>query len=142
MLMLLMAVFGSLPLLASADTLDMMLIGDQEARTLGLDVSQTRRELVLWVAVLTAGATAVGGGVGFVGLIVPHALRPWVGQRHRYLLPCAFVAGGGLVVLCDVGCRLMPVEQGIPLGVLTHLFGAPIFLRMLFKQLQMQADHD
>jgi len=142
MLMLLMALFGSAPLLLHADTLDVMLTGEQEARTLGLDVSHVRGDLVLWVAVLTAGATAVGGGVGFVGLIVPHALRPWVGQRHRYLLPCAFLAGGGLVVLCDVCCRIIPVPQGIPLGVLTHLIGAPIFLRMLFTQLQMHTDHD
>ena len=135
-LVLLMALGGAGPLWLSADTLDVLSAGDQEARTLGVDVTQTRIWIVLWVAMLVAGAVAVGGGVGFVGLIVPHALRPWVGQRHRQLLPSVFVAGGACVVLCDVLCRIVPLRQGIPLGIFTHLIGAPIFLRMLISQLR------
>jgi len=96
-------------------------------------VRRERFWLVLWVAVLTAGAVAVGGSVGFVGLIIPHAMRPFVGQRHRYLLPVVFVAGGVFVVFCDVVCRVLPLRAEIPLGVLTDIIGAPIFLRMLLR---------
>ncbi|MET0388450.1 MAG: iron chelate uptake ABC transporter family permease subunit, partial [Polyangiales bacterium] len=109
LLMLAMALGGVLPVFASSSTLDVLLAGDEEARTLGVATDEVRFWLVLWVAVLTGGAVAVGGGVGFVGLIVPHALRPRVGQRHRYLVPLTFVAGGGFVVLCDALCRLVPV---------------------------------
>ncbi|MEY4579575.1 MAG: hypothetical protein RL701_4278, partial [Pseudomonadota bacterium] len=130
---------GLLPVWLRASTLDVWLTGDDEARTLGVAIGQARVWLVLWVAVLTAGAVAVGGSVGFVGLIVPHALRPWVGERHRYLIPMAFLAGGGFVVLCDVLCRVLPIKNGLPLGVLTDLIGAPVFLYLLFKQLRTQA---
>jgi len=139
LLMLVMAAGGALPLFASSSTLDVLLSGEEEARTLGVDVTTARFWLVLWVALLTAGAIAVGGGVGFVGLIVPHALRPWVGQRHRYLLPLSFVAGGGFVVVCDVLCRLAPLPSGIPLGIFTDVIGAPIFLRMLLRHMRAQS---
>ena len=136
-----MTVGGILPVFAAHGSLDVLLSGEDEARTLGVDVSSVRFWLVLWVAVLTAGAVAVGGSVGFVGLIVPHALRPWVGHRHRYLLPTVFLGGGGFLIACDVLCRVLPVRGGIPLGTLTDILGAPLFLQLLFKQLRRQAAH-
>jgi len=141
LLVLIMTLGGALPVLLSHDTLDVLLTSEDEARTLGVDVTRARSWLVVWVALLTAGAVAVGGSVAFVGLVVPHALRPWVGVRHRYLLPLAFVAGGGFVVLCDVACRIAPTRQGIPLGIFTSFIGAPIFLRMLLKQLRRPVPH-
>jgi iron complex transport system permease protein len=71
--------------------------------------------------------------VGFVGLIVPHAMRRFVGQRHRFLLPCTLVGGGAFVMLCDLVCRLLPLRVEIPLGVLTDLIGAPVFLHLLLR---------
>jgi iron complex transport system permease protein len=140
-LVLVMTLGGLVPILGSASTLDVLVSGEDEARTLGVDVARVRFWLVLWVAIMTAGAVAVGGSVGFVGLIAPHALRPWVGQRHGYLVPAVFVAGGGFVIVCDVLCRIIPVRSGIPVGVLTDLIGAPIFLRMLLQQMRAQAEH-
>jgi iron complex transport system permease protein len=75
--------------------------------------------------------TALTGPIGFVGLIVPHALRMWLGTDHRLLLPCSFLLGGAFVALCDVFSRtvLAPVE--IPVGVITALLGGPFFIWML-----------
>jgi iron complex transport system permease protein len=142
LLALVMTLGGAVPVLLSAPTLDVLLTGEEEAASLGVDVARERFWLVLWVSVLTAGAVAVGGNVGFVGLIVPHALRPWVGQRHRYLLPAALLAGGTFVVLCDVICRLLPARVDLPLGALTDLIGAPLFLRMLIKLARAERLHD
>jgi iron complex transport system permease protein len=136
-----MTVGGVVPVLMSANTLDVLVAGEDEARTLGVDVGSVRAWLVTWVAILTAGAVAVGGSVGFVGLIAPHALRPWVGQRHRFLIPAVFVGGGAFVVVCDVVCRILPVHNSIPIGVLIDLIGAPVFLRMLLQQIRPRANH-
>jgi iron complex transport system permease protein len=140
LLSLVMTLGGAIPALLSAGTLDVLLSGEEEAESLGVDVQRERFWLVMWVSLMTAGAVAVGGSVGFVGLIVPHALRPWVGQRHRSLLPAAFLAGGTFVVACDVICRLIPAD--VPLGVITDLIGAPIFLRMLIRLARAEQAHD
>lgn len=111
--------------------LDLMLSGEEEAASLGVDVLAVRRWTVIWTALLTAGAVAVGGNVGFVGLIVPHALRPLVGVEHRRLVPSAALAGGCFLVLCDVVSRVP--ARGIPLGVVTGVIGAPLFLWLLMR---------
>jgi iron complex transport system permease protein len=142
LLSLVMTLGGAIPAFLSAGALDVLLSGEEEAESLGVDVRRERFWLVMWVSLMTAGAVAVGGSVGFVGLIVPHALRPWVGQRHRSLLPAVFVAGGTFVVACDVICRLIPLQADIPLGVVTDLIGAPIFLRMLIRLARAEQAHD
>jgi iron complex transport system permease protein len=113
--------------------LDTLLSGEEEATSLGVDVPRLRVWIVVWSAFLSAGAVAVGANVAFVGLIVPHALRAWFGQLHRPLIPAAFFGGGTFLVWCDVLCRLLPLRNEIPLGVVTALIGAPLFLRMLAK---------
>lgn len=111
--------------------LDVMLSGEDEAESLGVDVDQVLRWTVVWTAIVTAGAVAVGGNVGFVGLVVPHALRPFVGVEHRHLVPASALAGGCFLVLCDILARLP--EREIPLGVITGLIGAPVFLAILIR---------
>ena len=86
-----------------------------------------------WAAVLTAGAVAVGGTVSFVGLVVPHALRPLVGVKHKNLIPAAALGGGTFLVICDILARGLPGRGEIPLGVVTGLIGAPIFLVLLMR---------
>jgi ABC-type Fe3+-siderophore transport system permease subunit len=113
--------------------LDLMLTGEEEARSLGAEIGALRRWVVVWTAILTAAAVAIGGNVGFVGLVVPHALRPLVGVTHRRLIPAAALAGGTFVVLCDVLCRVLPGRSEIPLGVITGLVGAPTFLWLLIR---------
>lgn len=112
-------------------SLDVLLSGEEEAASLGLDVTATRRWVVCWVAVLTAAAVSVSGGLSFVGLVVPHALRPLAGVEHRRLVPAAGLAGGVFVLACDVVGRLVPARGEVPLGVVTGLVGAPVFLWLL-----------
>lgn len=116
-----------------AKPLDVLLSGDDEAVSLGVDVRQVRRYCILWVSVLTAGAVALGGNVAFVGLLVPHSLRPAVGVRHRRLVPLAAIAGAAFVAACDLLARALPARSEVPLGVITGLVGAPAFLALLAK---------
>lgn len=113
--------------------LDLMLSGEEEAASLGADVQVVRRWVVVWTAILTAAAVAIGGNVGFVGLIVPHALRRFVGIQHRRLIPAAALGGGTFVVACDVLSRVLPGRSEVPLGVITGILGAPTFLWLLLK---------
>jgi iron complex transport system permease protein len=115
-------------------TLDVLLSGEEEASTLGVDVGEARRWTIVWVATLTAAAVSVGGNIAFVGLIVPHVLRPIVGVQHRRLIPAAALLGGTFVVACDVLARTVPSRAEIPLGVVTDLIGAPVFLVLLARR--------
>lgn len=119
--------------------LDLMLSGEEEAASLGVDVAQVRLWTVIWASVLTGAAVSVGGNVGFVGLIVPHALRSFVGVEHRKLVPACAIAGGAFVVLCDLISRAVPSQSEIPLSVVTGLFGAPVFLSLLIRMSRGQA---
>lgn len=114
-------------------TLDLLLSGEEEASTLGVSVGEARRWTVVWVGVLTAAAVSVGGNVAFVGLIVPHVLRPFVGVQHRRLIPAAALLGGTFVVASDIVARTFPSRSEIPLGVITGLIGAPVFLGLLAR---------
>jgi iron complex transport system permease protein len=131
---------GFLAVLGWSRSLDLFLSGEEEARALGLDVGQARRWVVVWVAVLTAAAIAVGGNVAFVGLLVPHVLRPFVGVGHRRLIPAAAVLGATFLVLCDTLVRALPTRSEIPLGVITGFVGAPLFLLLLARG-QRRVDH-
>jgi iron complex transport system permease protein len=121
-------------------TLDLLLSGEDEASSLGVDVGRARRWTVTWVAVLTAAAIAVGGNVGFVGLIVPHTLRPLVGVRHRRLIPACALLGATFLVACDVIARVFPSRSELPLGVITGIIGAPVFLVLLARS-QREVSH-
>jgi iron complex transport system permease protein len=108
--------------------LDVLSLGTEEAAALGLAVSRTRL-VILGLAALVAGTcTAVAGSVPFVGLVAPHALRPLVGPRGRFLLPAAFLGGAVLVVMADLLSRATSSRVDLPLGALTAFVGAPYFL--------------
>jgi iron complex transport system permease protein len=114
-------------------SLDAMLSGEEEAQTLGIEVNVVRRWIIIWVALLTGAAVAVGGSIGFVGLVIPHVLRPFIGAMHRRLIPAAGLLGGTFVVASDVLCRALPAKSELPLGVVTGLIGAPVFLFLLIR---------
>ena len=126
-------VVGGIAALSWHRHLDLLLTGDSEASSLGLNVPQVRRWGIVWTGILSAGAVAVGGSIAFVGLIVPHALRPFVGYQTAALLPSCAFAGGTFVIFCDVLSRLGPGRGETPLGVVTGLIGAPIFLYLLTR---------
>ncbi|WP_051632629.1 FecCD family ABC transporter permease [Nitrincola lacisaponensis] len=109
-------------------------LGEQVADSLGLSSRTGSRLVVLGAAILVGTAVSVAGAIGFVGLIVPHLVRPWVGNRpDRVLLPSA-LAGATLVCLADILIRLLPPGPELKLGVLTSLLGAPLFIWLVWKE--------
>ena len=100
---------------------------------LGIDARLTRLNIILGVALSVGAATAITGVIGFVGLMVPHALRPWVGHRPGLLLPASLLGGASLLLLADIALRLVQPWADLRIGVLTALFGAPFFLWLVLK---------
>lgn len=114
-----------------AEALNALLLGESEARHLGLDVERLKRELVFCTALGVGAAVAAAGLIGFVGLLVPHLIRLLCGPDHRVLLPAAMLAGASLLLFADLLARLLLVPAELPLGIVTALLGAPFFLYLL-----------
>ena len=112
-------------------SLDLIALGDETATTLGADVLRVRRLAILAAAVLTAATVAVCGVIGFVGLVVPHALRWLVGSLHRNLLPAVFLAGGSFTVFADAIARSVMAPVELQVGIITALVGVPIFALLM-----------
>ncbi len=111
--------------------LDLLLLGDTEARALGLNVPRMRLVLLALAALLSGATTSIAGSVPFVGLMAPHAMRGLVGPRSSRLLPAAFLAGAILVVLSDLFARGISDRYDLPLGAITSLSGAPYLIHIL-----------
>ncbi len=107
--------------------LDLLSLGEEPARFLGADVEPLKRRLYVAASVLTAAAVAVSGIIGFVGLVVPHAIRLLWGSTHRALLPAAFLLGGALLVAADAVARTAFAPLSLPVGVVTAVVGVPVF---------------
>jgi iron complex transport system permease protein len=112
--------------------LDLLVLGDDGARQLGVDAVRVRRVLLVAASVLTGACVAVSGVIGFVGLVVPHLLRMVLGPSHRRLLWTSFLGGAVLLVLADTLARtLLPQGEELPVGVVTALIGGPFFCYLL-----------
>lgn len=111
--------------------LDAMLLGESEARHLGVDVQRTKWALIIIVAIAVASSVALAGVIGFVGLVVPHMLRMIIGPSHRRLLPCSALAGGLMLVAADIVARIVVSPAEMPVGVITAVLGAPLFIILL-----------
>jgi iron complex transport system permease protein len=118
-------------LLGAARSLDVLALGEEPARHLGAEVEALKRRVYLATSLLTAAAVAVSGVIGFVGLVVPHAMRAVWGHRHRPLLPAAFVGGGTLLALSDTVARMAVAPRELPVGIVTALIGVPVFAFLL-----------
>lgn len=124
---------GLLYALRSARAMNMVALHAEAAVTLGIGVGRLRKGLFLVSGVLTASAVTSAGSVGFVGLIVPHACRFAFGPDHRVLIPAAVLAGGSFLVLCDTLARTVIAPQQLPVGAITAIIGAPVFLYQLHR---------
>jgi iron complex transport system permease protein len=124
--------------LSQSRTLDLLLLGEETAASLGVDVEPAKRLLIATSAILTGASVAVAGLVGFVGLVVPHAVRLLLGPSHRSLLPASALAGATFVILCDLAARTVRPPADIRLGVVTALCGAPFFLFLLVRRLRTE----
>ena len=122
---------SSLVLVLHRRVLDVLSLGDDEASSLGIDVSRARLAIVIAATLGTAAAVAVSGLIAFVGIIVPHTIRLLVSTSYRAVVPLSLVAGAGFLVLTDVLARTLLSPAELPIGVVTAFFGAPFFAVVL-----------
>jgi len=124
---------GWVLLLSLTRPLDALTLGEDAAQSLGIRVDRARLTLIVGIASCVGAATAVAGAIGFVGLVVPHILRPIVGAQPGRLLPASALGGAALVLAADIATRLILPERDLKLGVLMALVGAPLFLHLIYK---------
>ncbi len=122
---------GLLTMTALARPLDALLTGEEPAFNLGVPVETVKRLLILLAAFVTGTLVASSGAIGFVGLIVPHAVRALVGVSHRRVVPVSFFAGALFLLWADLGARALLPSQDFPVGIITALAGVPFFLVLL-----------
>ncbi|HHX88321.1 MAG TPA: iron ABC transporter permease [Paracoccus sp.] len=113
--------------------LDALTLGEDAAATMGISLTRLRLVLVAGVACVVGAGTAVAGAIGFVGLVVPHILRPAVGARPSRLMPASALGGAAMVLAADIAVRLILPERDLKLGVLTAIVGAPLFLHLIYR---------
>lgn len=127
-------VIGIALLLFDGHALDALTLGEDGARALGIDLRITRLRLLLGIAIGVGGAVAVSGAIGFVGLIVPHLIRPLTDRAPSSILLPSALAGASLLALADIGVRLIPSTNELKLGVMTAFLGVPVFLFHLMRE--------
>ncbi|MFK0234043.1 FecCD family ABC transporter permease [Streptomyces vinaceus] len=129
---------GTALLIALARPLDLLLAGEEGARTLGLDTGRFRAAVFVLTSLVIGVLVACSGAIGFVGLMVPHAARMVVGAGHRALLPVAALGGAVFLTLADLVARTAAAPEEIPVGVVTALVGGPFFLWMLRRSARVE----
>ena len=122
---------GITVMLFMARHLNILVLGDVEAKAVGMPVMPFRLFLLIMASLTTATGVCVSGNIGFVGLVVPHMMRMLVGPDHRRLLPASIIAGGTFLVLCDTIGRIIMPPLEIRVGVMTAVLGTPYFLYLL-----------
>lgn len=113
--------------------LNILLLGDEEAKALGIDIKSLRRKVLVIISILTSVSVCVSGNIGFVGLIVPHILRRILGADNRILLRLSFISGAFFLTLCDLLSRVIFSPKEIGVGIVTAMIGAPYFIYLIVK---------
>ncbi|WP_439273166.1 FecCD family ABC transporter permease [Pseudochrobactrum sp. HB0163] len=124
---------GWLCLLFTGRALDALTLGQETAASMGVELRKTQFLVVAGTALSVGSATAVAGSIGFIGLVVPHILRPFAGSRPSRLLPLSALGGAVILLAADIFVRVIVPEKDLKLGVLTALLGAPFFLHLVWK---------
>ncbi len=124
---------GTAMLAASARSLDLLALGESEARHVGVDVDRVITVILVGVGLAVGGAVGLGGAIGFVGLIVPLFIRRWIGPAHRWLIPASALGGAAMVVAVDTLARTVASPIEIPVGLFTAILGAPVFVWFLMR---------
>lgn len=125
---------GALLSFLKAWSLNALSLGDEEALHLGINVEQEKQYLFIVASLMTGVAVSVSGIIGFVGLVVPHFMRMYVGTDHRILMPSSFLLGGIFLTVCDTAARTIIAPTELPVGVITGLVGGTIFLYFLIRE--------
>ena len=115
-------------------SLNALALGENTAMYLGINIDQAKRIIVVLTALCVGASVAVAGIIGFVGLVIPHIVRKIVGPDHRYLLPLSALSGALLLVAADLLCRTAFAPSEVPIGIITAMVGAPLFLYILIKE--------
>ena len=129
----LLALVGGAALLRERRALNLLLLGEREAGHLGVAVGALRHRVVAAAALTVGALVSVSGVIGFIGLVAPHLARLLLGPDHRYVLPGAALAGALLLLVADLAARLLVAPAELPVGVLTALIGAPLFLHLIVQ---------
>lgn len=124
---------GGIILYTYSRELDIMLLGEDTAIQLGVDIEKTKKVVLFITALITSAAVSITGIIGFIGLITPHIIRLILGPKHKKLFPFSFLLGGAFMVICDTIARSI-INQEIPVGIITALFGGPFFIYLLRKK--------
>ena len=124
---------GAASIWLMAPEIDLLTAGEELAASRGVTVNVAKIKLFVVSSVIVGAVVSLTGPIGFVGMMVPHACRLWLGWTHRVLLPAVFFGGGAFLVLCDLAARLILAPTEIPIGIITALLGGPFFLWTLFK---------
>ncbi|GAA3750627.1 iron chelate uptake ABC transporter family permease subunit [Leifsonia bigeumensis] len=127
-------VVAGIPIMLSGRVLDAFAFGDTSAATLGVNVQATRWIMLTATALLTGAMVSVSGAIGFVGLILPHAVRLLVGPRHRMLLPLSALVGASFLIWADTAARSLFDPRELPVGIVTAIIGAPVFAALLARR--------
>lgn len=125
---------AGIPIMMSGRVLDAFAFGDTSATTLGVNVPATRWIMLTAAALLTGAMVSVSGAIGFVGLILPHAVRLLVGPRHRLLLPLSALVGASFLIWADTAARSLFDPRELPVGIVTAIIGAPVFAALLARR--------
>jgi iron complex transport system permease protein len=129
----LFVLIGASVLFWYAPRLNIIMMGDDDAKCLGIDVDRVRRRIIVAASLLVAAAVSVSGIIGFVGMIIPHCTRLIAGADNKRLMPYSFFAGAIFVTLCDTVARTVAAPTEIPVGIITAMFGAPYFIMLVAK---------
>ena len=124
---------GLVMLLSLGRSLDALTLGEDAAASMGVNLNRLRLTVIFGTALAVGASVSVAGAIGFVGLVVPHILRPLVGAQPSRLLPAAALGGAAMVLAADIAVRVVAPDQDLKLGVLTALIGAPFFLHLIWR---------
>ncbi|NOH17226.1 FecCD family ABC transporter permease [Clostridium cochlearium] len=129
----LFVIIGFILIIIYSRDLNLMLMGDETACSLGIEVNFVKKFLLIVSSIIIASCVSVSGVIGFVGLIVPHITRMIVGPNHKVLIPFSTLGGAIFMIICDTLSRILAPPAEIPVGAITALFGAPYFIYLLIK---------
>ena len=121
-------------LFLSAKTLNLLAMGEEQAANMGVDLRATYIVLPIIVSLMVGSVVCHSGLLGFVGLVIPHLLRLMLGPDHRLLIPASALGGGAYLTLCDLAARAVPSHGELPVGVVTAMTGAPLFIFLLMRE--------
>jgi len=134
-----MDVFSVLPFIIAgisvtyiyARNLNILVLGEDQAAHLGVELEKTKLILLFASALITAAAVSISGLIGFAGLIIPHLTRLLTGPDHRILIPCSAILSAAFMIICDCLARVIAAPAEVPVGVITAMFGGPFFIYLL-----------